>query len=98
MLPTELRSLLNKYLDNEISRDEFERLWKSVVDDELGEEWHLAIESAIKERTVTGFWSSKHASRALAGVKAKIAADEASKTSPLRALIQSPAFRAAAIV
>jgi ferric-dicitrate binding protein FerR (iron transport regulator) len=99
MLPTELQSLLNKYLDNELSEDEFARLWESFASDKLTYEWQAAIESAIRKREAGGFSSMKEASTALSNIKRRITEEEeVPKRNRLRVIMQSTAFRAAAAI
>lgn len=98
MLPTELQGLLDKYLDNQISRDEFVRLWTSFASDDLSHEWPAAIESAIRKRTTGGLSNPEEAKMALANIKDRIAAEETPQRNRLRTMVQSVAFRAAAAI
>lgn len=98
MLPTELQSLLEKYLDNEISRDEFARLWRSFANESLADEWEVAIEGAIRKRAVTGLSNPHEENVALANIRARIAAEDAPKKYRLLAMTRSTAFRAAAAI
>jgi ferric-dicitrate binding protein FerR (iron transport regulator) len=98
MLPTELKSLLDKYLDNEISRKEFARLWKSFADEDLADEWQAAIEGAIRKRAAAGLSDPHEANAALANIRARIAAEDAPKKYRLLTMMRSSAFRAAAAI
>ena len=97
MLPEELQSLLDKYLDNVISEEEFRRLWKTLPSNKYNDNWYAAIEKAITTRKRTGFSDAETAKLALENIKAAIAA-AGQHPRPSVSITGSVWFKAAAAV
>jgi transmembrane sensor len=72
MTPAELQSLLEQYMDDAISEQDFRRLWRTLAEDDRNKDWLAAIENAIASKGRTGLSDPRKAMQALADIKAQI--------------------------
>jgi len=80
MTSAELKYLLEQYIDNTISEEDFKRLWDTLSTDEYRDIWMSAFEDAIASGTGAHQSDPRKAMQALASIKEQIYAE---KRSPI---------------
>ncbi|MEO8584444.1 MAG: FecR family protein [Flavitalea sp.] len=76
MLSSELQFLLEQYLDETISEDDFKKLWKTLQNQKYREDWFRATEGALSNEGLQGLSAPEKAMRAFIKLKANILIEE----------------------
>jgi len=76
MLPSDLQSLLEKYLEETISPADFKRLWETLGQKDQEEIWFREIDILLTNKALHGLSDPSGAASALARIKSRIASEE----------------------
>ncbi len=103
MVSSELKLLLEQYLNGTLPEEEFRRLWSTLKDDSYDADWLDAIEQAIVSRTQTGLSHPAQVSHSLAEVRDRIYSEEGQPNNISSRIINlyhrhKTGFRAAAAI
>ena len=72
MQPSELRRLLEKYIDNSISAEEFRQLWTSLGEDRYDSDWHELTERVLNDNRLHDLSDQEQIVQRLAQIRARI--------------------------
>ena len=72
MQPSELQRLLEKYIDNSISAEEFRQLWTSLGEDRYDSDWHELTERVLNDKRLHDLSDQEQIARQLAQIRARI--------------------------
>jgi ferric-dicitrate binding protein FerR (iron transport regulator) len=98
MQSSELQRLLEKYVDNSISAEEFRQLWASLGEDRFDGDWHELIDRVLSDKKFHDLSDREQIAERLAQVRALIANETASdgKSAPVIGLMSHRMVRYAA--
>ncbi len=89
MQSPELQRLLQKYIDNSISAEEFRQLWTSLGEDRYDSDWHEMTERVLNDKRLHDLSDQEQVAGQLAQIRARID----NETAPARTL--TPVIRLA---
>ncbi len=90
MQSSELQRLLEKYIDNSISAEEFRQLWTSLGEDRYDSDWHDMTERVLNDKRLHDLSDQEQIAGRLAQIRARIDNETApaGQQAPARKLTQ----------
>jgi len=75
MPSSELRGLLEKYINDTISAEEFKELWASLEDRRFDDEWYSSIEQVLRDKKMQGLSDPEQMTARLAQIRSLMDTD-----------------------
>jgi ferric-dicitrate binding protein FerR (iron transport regulator) len=72
MQPSELRRLLDKYIDNSITAEEFRQLWTSLGEARYDSDWHEMTQRVLNDNRLHDLSDQEQVAQRLAQIRARI--------------------------
>jgi len=98
MPSSELRRLLEKYIDDSISAEEFAKLWSSLEHRRFDDDWYEAIEQVLGNKKLHGLSGPEQMSTRLAQIRSLIKKDAAAVDKGKSVVYRITRYAAAAAV